>query len=239
MTEQKWKSSRLVDPMMKLLFTKARFIYKCKVHQHPRGRRRLRLFGVAVARRVVHLAKPSLRKVLEAAEALADGVGCASQLRKLADRYGPGEFNFVSEYPDPAELREFLSEDRACYADQAVALLGEADIESACTLLHPNAALALKGKDMRQEIAYQANLLREIFGNPFRPVAFDADWRTSTAVALAKQMYDSRDFSATPILADALQDVGCENDDVLNHCRDAKGVHVRGCWVVDLVLGKS
>jgi hypothetical protein len=64
-------------------------------------------------------------------------------------------------------------------------------------------------------------------------------WRTSTATALAKQMYESRDFSAMPILADALQDAGCTNEDVLNHCRDAKQVHVRGCWVVDLVLGLS
>jgi len=68
---------------------------------------------------------------------------------------------------------------------------------------------------------------------------FNAAWRTSTAVTLASQVYDSRDFGAMPILADALQDAGCDNDDILNHCRDAKQVHVRGCWVVDLVLGKE
>ena len=52
-------------------------------------------------------------------------------------------------------------------------------------------------------------------------------------------MYDSRDFSPMSILADALQDAGCEYEDILAHCRDANGIHVRGCWVVDLVLGKS
>ena len=52
-------------------------------------------------------------------------------------------------------------------------------------------------------------------------------------------MYESRDFGAMPILADALQDAGCDNDDMLNHCRDEQQAHVRGCWVVDLVLGKS
>ena len=67
-------------------------------------------------------------------------------------------------------------------------------------------------------------LIRDIFGNPFRPVAFDPAWRTSTAVALAKQMYESRDFGAMPILADALEDAGCDNDDVLTHCRDPAGV---------------
>jgi hypothetical protein len=52
-------------------------------------------------------------------------------------------------------------------------------------------------------------------------------------------MYQARDFSAMPILADALQDAGCDNDDVLTHCRDTAQPHVRGCWVVDLVLGKE
>jgi hypothetical protein len=76
-------------------------------------------------------------------------------------------------------------------------------------------------------------------GNPFRPVSFSPDWRTDTAVSLARQMYEAREFSAMPILADALQDAGCDNDDVLAHCRDTKQVHVRGCWVVDGVLGLS
>jgi hypothetical protein len=82
------------------------------------------------------------------------------------------------------------------------------------------------------------SLLRDIFGNPFRPITFSPEWRTDTAIALARQMYDSRDFSAMPILADALQDAGCDSEDVLNHCR-GEGPHVRGCWVVDLVLGKE
>jgi hypothetical protein len=62
---------------------------------------------------------------------------------------------------------------------------------------------------------------------------------TSTVLDLARQMYDSRDFSPMPILADALQDAGCENDEVLNHCRGSTAPHVRGCWVVDLILGKA
>ena len=85
----------------------------------------------------------------------------------------------------------------------------------------------------------QSFLLRDIFGNPFRPVAFDPAWRTSDAVALARAMYDARNFGAMPILADALQDAGCDSADVLTHCRDANQVHVRGCWVCDLVLGKE
>jgi hypothetical protein len=82
-------------------------------------------------------------------------------------------------------------------------------------------------------------LLHDVGGDPYRPVKFDPRWRTDTAVAVARQMYESREFFAMPILADALQDAGCENADVLNHCRDPKQPHARGCWVVDLVLGKE
>jgi hypothetical protein len=81
--------------------------------------------------------------------------------------------------------------------------------------------------------------LRDIFGNPFRPVSFPPVWRTDTAIALARNMYESRDFSAMPILADALQDAGCDSAAILDHCRSAEQLHVRGCWVVDLVLGKT
>ena len=73
----------------------------------------------------------------------------------------------------------------------------------------------------------EERLLRCVFGNPFRPVIADPSWLTSTVVALARQMYESRDFSAMPILADALMDAGCGNAEVLDHCR-GEGPHVRG-----------
>jgi hypothetical protein len=69
-------------------------------------------------------------------------------------------------------------------------------------------------------------------------LSINPGWRTTTAFQLAQGMYDSRDFSAMPILADALQDAGCDIADILDHCR-GPGPHVRGCWVVDLVLGKE
>ncbi len=90
--------------------------------------------------------------------------------------------------------------------------------------------------DARSE---QAHILRCIFGNPFRPATVDPSWLTSTVVALARGIYDDRAFDRMPILADALQDAGCDNEDILNHCRDEKQPHARGCWVVDLLLGKS
>jgi hypothetical protein len=89
------------------------------------------------------------------------------------------------------------------------------------------------------EAAAQQFLFWCVFGPPGVPLPLvDPVWCTETVLSLAKQMYDSRDFGAMPILADALQDAGCDNEDILDHCR-GPGPHVRGCWVVDLVLGKS
>jgi hypothetical protein len=80
-------------------------------------------------------------------------------------------------------------------------------------------------------------ILRDIFGNPFRPVSAEPSWLTSTVLQLAGGIYAGRAFDRLPILADALQDAGCDTTDILAHCR-GPGPHVRGCWVVDLVLGK-
>jgi hypothetical protein len=90
----------------------------------------------------------------------------------------------------------------------------------------------------RREESAQAELIRDVLGNPFRPIAFSPEWRTDTAMALAQQMYESHEFSAMPILADALQDAGCNNDEILDHCRNTNQPHARGCWVNDLVLGR-
>jgi hypothetical protein len=84
-----------------------------------------------------------------------------------------------------------------------------------------------------------ACFLRDIFGPlPFRPVAVDPSWRTSTVLALANGVYQDKAFDRLPILADALEEAGCDSADVLEHLR-GDGPHVRGCWVVDLLLGKE
>jgi hypothetical protein len=98
-----------------------------------------------------------------------------------------------------------------------------------------------------------ANLLRDVVGNPFRPLPPKSRkvagfwrkkleswvaWNGGTIRSLAQAIYDDRAFYLLPILADALEDAGCDNPDILRHCR-GKGPHVRGCWAVDLILGKS
>jgi len=146
---------------------------------------------------------------------------------------------------DRAEMREAL-EVLQNWADAGVEPPNSIDVDYVFFLADPRMAfrttLAMpRGTENASldEAARAVWALREVIGNPFRPVAFDAAWRTDTVLSLARHMYESRDFSAMPILADALQDAGCDHDDILNHCRDANGVHVRGCWVVDLVLGKE
>jgi hypothetical protein len=84
-------------------------------------------------------------------------------------------------------------------------------------------------------------LLRCIFGSPFRLVTIKPTWlrwNDGTVVKIAQSIYDERRFEDLPILADALEDVGCDNADILAHCRQS-GEHVRGCWAVDLLLGKE
>jgi hypothetical protein len=88
------------------------------------------------------------------------------------------------------------------------------------------------------EEATQAELLRCVTGNPFAPVRLDPRWITSTAQGLAYGIYEERAFDRLPVLADSLEDAGCEDVEILSHCRSG-GAHCLGCWVVDLVLGKE
>ena len=85
----------------------------------------------------------------------------------------------------------------------------------------------------------QASLLRCIIGPlPFRPVAIASSCLSPTVTKLAQTIYDERAFDRLPILADALEEAGCANADILSHCR-LPGKHCRGCWVVDFLLGKN
>jgi hypothetical protein len=83
-----------------------------------------------------------------------------------------------------------------------------------------------------------AKLLREVFGNPFRPVALDLSWLTPAGVQLAQALYDARNFADLPILADDLEESGCTSRELLDHLREP-GPHVLGCWTLDLLLNKA
>jgi hypothetical protein len=87
----------------------------------------------------------------------------------------------------------------------------------------------------RVESAHQAGLLRETVGNPFCPSALDPSWRTDTVARVARSVYDDRRFDELPVLADALEDAGCTNKEILDHLR-GPGPHERGCWALNLLL---
>ncbi|HEY1189803.1 MAG TPA: hypothetical protein VGE74_19295 [Gemmata sp.] len=196
--------------------------------------RKVRLFAVACCRRLAHLMPGKVvRAALETAEQFADGRATAKKLKSAAD------------HAWAAQRGPFLDDERAelgAYATAAEAvyrLCGPPDAMDITEVLDGiYSATVCDPDNPEEEDTVQVAFVREIFGNPFLPVAFSPSWRTSTVLALASQMYESRDFSAMTILADALQDAGCDNDDILAHCR-GDGPHVRGCWVVDLVLGKA
>jgi hypothetical protein len=104
-----------------------------------------------------------------------------------------------------------------------------------------NPALHLRKRAQDTEQAAQAALLRCIVGQPFWHVSVTPScltWSDGTVPRIARAIYDERAFDRMPILADALADAGCDNADLLAHCR-GPGSHVRGCWVVDLLLGKQ
>jgi hypothetical protein len=88
----------------------------------------------------------------------------------------------------------------------------------------------------------QASILFDLFGPlPFRPVTLDQSWLSwndGIVAKIAQGIYEDRAFDRMPILHDALLDAGCSDEDLLLHCRNPEG-HVRGCWVVDQILGKK
>jgi hypothetical protein len=92
----------------------------------------------------------------------------------------------------------------------------------------------------RDRIA-QCELLRDILGNPFRPVAV-ADgwlcWNEGCVVKLARAIYQEQAFADLPVLADALEDAGCADERILGHCR-SNSAHARGCWLLDQILGRE
>ena len=92
--------------------------------------------------------------------------------------------------------------------------------------------------DYDRERAAQCDRLRDVVGNPFRPVVLDPNWLTASVVRLAREIYEERTYERLPRLANALEQAGCTKADVLAHCR-GPGPHVRGCWVLDQLLGKG
>jgi hypothetical protein len=152
-------------------------------------------------------------------------------------------------WPDPPPLDRNLVEIAEKIAEGAERPPFDLDAEdyarggAASTLLAPDAWEVVRrvAGGARAAPFAQANLLRDIFGNPFRPVVVDprrAAWNNGLVLKLARTTYDDRAFDRLPVLADALEDAGCSDAQLLGHLRGS-GPHVRGCWALDLILAKE
>jgi hypothetical protein len=216
MTEEEWPQCEEAALMLEFLKGKA-------------SDRKLRLFACGCCRAVWEsLPLDRCRQAVELAERYADGLVLENELsraRELASNAAHGH------------LQRYRYKLTNCDGptDQEGRLLFVAE---AAHLHTPFLIGRLRWLARDSELkSLSPWLLRCVFGNPFRPVS-PGPWITPAAVLVARDIYDRRDFSALPLLADLLEEAGCPEQSVLDHCR-TPGEHTRGCWVVDLVLGKS
>jgi hypothetical protein len=212
--------------------------------------RKLRLFACACCRQVWNpFLPPFVIRVVEAAEAFADGELGAEVLAGV--RAYVARAAAVADHEDANNGTRYFGDVLGACLSASCQSVNVAELAQDAS--HTTASAAGDGPlrdglrvvrvedrppEFFAELAAQADLFRDVFGNPFRPVAVDPAWRTSTVVALARGIYADHAFDRMPILADALQDAGCDDEEILNHCREPRE-HARGCWVVDLVLGKK
>jgi hypothetical protein len=229
MTEAEWLACDHSQAMLESLEGKA-------------SDRKLRLFTVACCRAVWEfLVDDRSRKAIDAVERLANGE-LFEEERENHSRAARAAFG---DAITPLCRDAHGPRTATCAGAKAAWLaLFPSALEAAARAAYQCANAARRAPRVQFLAAWaeayrkQAYLLREIVGNPFRPIAFEPAWLSSDVLLLAQGIYDEKVFDRMPILADALQDAGCNNPDVLDHCREP-GEHVRGCWVIDGILGKS
>jgi hypothetical protein len=224
MTEAEWLASYDSQQMLEYVAEKV-------------SNRKLRLFACACCRRIWHLfSDERSRRAVEVAERFADGQADQTELKQACSAADRAHYAVPSQHANLRALdaaphtAEF---DLSCSAaDAAACALDAVDIES-----EREGPVGPRWLEWVQ----QSKIAHCIFGNPFRPTTIDLAWLSlndRTIPKLAQGIYDDRAFDRLPILTDALEDAGCDDADMLAHCR-GPGPHVRGCWVVDLLLGKS
>jgi hypothetical protein len=239
MTEQEWLTSSDVLKMANLI-SRWQGTSRRKV-----GRRKLRLFGCACCRQFWELmTDPRSRHAVETAERLADALATQAEaneghkqaleaLRDLEERRWGERYRETGRAHGWLESDEFIALQGACMVLD-VQIGGSTYATLGYSYSNGSSEYPIYAKRRR----WEADALRCLFGNPFRPVTMQPGWRTEATQAIAAGIYAERGFAQLPVLADALLDAGCSDPQVLEHCRGG-GVHVRGCWVVDLLLEKQ
>jgi hypothetical protein len=232
MNEAEWMEC--TDPTPMLDFLRAR---------EMENEKKLRRFALACCYRTWRLMPDDGKQLLEMMEQFAEGNIARHQrdfavatFRAVHGRYGADTPILRAAYRCKYFSIDAITANIIA-KDAAVAAAGNAADFAGCSATYAAVYAA--------ERAGQVNLLRCIFGNPFRTVGIESRWLTTTVLALAKAAYDHRilpagtlDNDRLAVLADALEDADCDNADILGHCRQA-GPHVRGCWLIDLLTGKE
>jgi hypothetical protein len=222
MTEEEWLRSQDPDPMWRLLEV---------VDPSPSLLRKSRLLACAFARLIWEIHDEQGKQIIESMERYADGDESLEDFRVVMGDY----YDRVEDEPDPR--RQAAGN---CVLGLSTARHENYPLRFAVT----QGRLALSARQQSDEV-WKSNhvpeiciTIRDIFGNPFRPVVLESSLRTESVVSLARAMYESRNFSDIKVVAETLQNAGCDNQELLDHCRGSVS-HIRGCWVVDLLLGKA
>jgi hypothetical protein len=217
MTEQQWLACG--SPKRMLAFVAPRL-----------SPRKARLFAVACCWRVAHLScSRPVTRAIEVGERYADGLASKEELIRAEGAArkagGPGAAQGIANAALACASRYGLTEFKLIRCVEEAAWAADWS--------------GLSSK--RKEGLAQCHLLRDVAGNPFRPATVDPSvprWKNGLLAGMAQAIYDEKRFGDLPILADALEEAGCDNADILGHCR-GPGPHCRGCFVVDALLGKT
>jgi hypothetical protein len=226
MTEQEWLSCTEPDPIWQFLKGKA-------------SARRVRLLAAACCRQfwpvyfrglrriAVEVVEGLGREAVAVAERFADGLAPSEELARVRGAITAARVEETGETPRSLHVQGhvvFWLLDWLVGSDQELFGIGPGFI---------------LGRGIEEwEQSQKAHFLRDIFGNPFRPVAINLACLTPTVVQQAQALYDARNLADLPILADALEDAGCTSQELLAHLR-GPALHVLGCWALDLVLNKK
>ncbi len=226
-----------------------------------RTERKTRLFAAAACRRFVHrLVDPRCLRAVGVCERYADGEAKERELEaaNTGARFEKGGERAAGQRTAIGRAAAVATH-WLCYAEYKVGRSTEA-----APSVHGHEALIAAGlmaedaekppggpeaeRVYKEGLALggriQADILREVIGNPFRPLTLDPAWATPAVLSLARAAYDERvlpsgriDPARLAVLSDALEEAGAD-EAILTHLR-TPGPHVRGCWALDLILGKS
>lgn len=258
MTESEWL--RAIDPHAMIEFLREKpthfrtrwqgwlFLPRFKISE-----RKWRLFYTACVRRIQHLLpNETFCQLIEVHEKFADGLARKEKLQEaVAQSVEAAEETIFEESESDLgsnsaanwavlSISSFHRYEEGTQLDtlrQAARARAFGDLKGR----HVTTRVMTLEQGILRELAHQATLLRDILGNPHHPSLVDPTWLAwegGTVSRIAQSIYDARRFEELPILADALEDAGCSDETILQHCR-AEGEHMKGCWIVDLLLKKE